>query len=109
MLNQVLQRNHQAQARVAEMGIAERMLTQDFVDEVVKGMKKWDIKGCAVVVVPMEKGMGPPEVKLFGEREEGKPVTTKVSQHLIFVILFRSREPLSQSHLLLISLSSGLS
>lgn len=60
-------------------GIADQILSQAFVDDVVRGMKAWDIKGCAVVVVPMTGGMGPPAGKFFGEREKGKLMTRNVS------------------------------
>jgi hypothetical protein len=60
--------------------IAGQMLTQGFVDEVVRGMQAWGVTGCAVVVVPLEAGMGPPAAKFFGEREEGQVVTRNVSR-----------------------------
>lgn len=92
MLTKVLQQNHQNQSRKAKMGIAERMLTQEFVDDIVRGMQAWDVKGCAIIVVPMKPGMGPPGGKFFGEREKGKKMTANVSGSLIHSILSHAEE-----------------
>jgi hypothetical protein len=61
------------------LNTADKLFSPDVVESIVKGMKSWDVPGCAVVVVPMKPGMGPPGVRCVGERQKGERVTPNVS------------------------------